>query len=156
MNSVLLDTSFLISFSDSNRPHHTTAVQYYKECIRSHVRMILSTIVVSEFEVRQRLADLGLRNFFMLPFNIDHAMACGRLVGELPRDDGDDRVRVKDDMKLLAQCECEPIAYLLTEDASTLTKYAARIPGGVKSVLLKHGFDAAHFNGGQTTLGLTT
>jgi hypothetical protein len=155
LNAVLLDTSFLISLSDPNRPHHAAAVAYYKECIRLRVRMMLSTVVVSEFQVRQSITDLQLRNFIVLPFNIDHAMACGLLVRTFPRDEGDDRVRVKDDMKLLAQCECDAIDYLFTEDASTLTKYAARISTTLKVVLLKDGFDAAHFNGGQAALGLT-
>lgn len=155
MNAVLLDTSFLISLSDPDRPHHGAAVQYYKECIRLRVRMMLSTIVVSEFQVRQSIKDLQLRNFIVLPFNVDHAMACGLLVKNFPRDDGDDRVRVKDDMKLLAQCECDAIDHLLTEDASTLTKYAARVSETLKVVLLKDGFDTSYFNGGQTTLGLS-
>jgi hypothetical protein len=57
-------------------------------------------------------------------------------------------------MKLLAQCECEAIDYLLTEDASTLTKYAGRVSKTLKVVRLKDGFDTAHFNGGQAALGL--
>lgn len=155
MNAVLLDTSFLISLSDPNRPQHDVAVMYYKECIRLRVRMMLSTIVVSEFQVRQSIMDLQLRNFIVLPFNIDHAMTCGLLAKNFPRDEGDERARVKDDMKLLAQCKCDEINYMFTEDASTLTKYAARVSTTLRVVLLKCGFDAAHFNGGQAPLGLS-
>jgi hypothetical protein len=80
LNAVLLDTSFLISLSDPIRPHHSVALAYYKECIRLRVRIVLSTVVASEFQVRQSITDLQLRNFIVLPFNIDHAMACGLLV----------------------------------------------------------------------------
>lgn len=48
------------------------------------------------------------------------------MIRQIPRDAGDDRVRVKDDFKLLAQCDCESISHLLTEDASTLDKYLDR------------------------------
>lgn len=157
MNSVLLDTSFLISFSDPARTHHGTALQYYRECIHRQVPMYLSTIVASEFQVRQPVADLPLRNFRILPFNIDHAMVCGLLASAMPRDGADDRVRVKDDLKLIAQCECEGISHLFCEDARTLAKYIGRRfsergAGATRVVLMKDGFDAAWFDGGQTSL----
>lgn len=156
MNSVLLDTSFLISFSDPSRPYHAAAVAYYRECVRRRVAMYLSTIVVSEFQVKQAINDLPLRNFVILPFNVDHAMRCGLMIRQMPRDAGDDRVRVKDDYKLLAQCDCEAVTHLISEDASTLAKYTgrARESGLVTTqvILLRVGFDAAWFENGQTRL----
>ncbi len=156
MNSVLLDTSFLISLSDRARAHHATAVAYYRECARRQVSMYLSTIVISEFQVRQAINDLPLRNFVVLPFNVDHAMRCGLIIRQMTRDPEDDRVRVKDDFKLLAQCDCESISHLLSEDASTLAKYLDRARDGglapTKVVLLRDGFDAAWFENGQTRL----
>ena len=138
MNSVLLDTSFLISFADSSRPNHAIALGYYRECVRRQVPMYLSTVVISEFQVKQAINDLPLRNFVVLPF-LD-----------------DDRVRVKDDFKLVAQCDCEAISHLISEDASTLAKYLKRASDGglaaTKVVLLKDGFDAALFENGQTRL----
>ena len=41
----------------------------------------------------------------------------------LSRDPGDDRVAVKDDVKLLAQMVCESITHIFTEDSNTLVKY---------------------------------
>jgi hypothetical protein len=156
VNSVLLDTSFLISLSDPNRAHHAAAVAYYRECVRRQVAMYLSTVVVSEFQVKQAINDLPLRNFVMLPFNVDHAMRCGLIIRQLPREPGDDRVRVKDDFKLLAQCDCESISHLISEDASTLTKYLrrARETGLARTevVLLHDGFDEAWFENGQARL----
>lgn len=158
MNSVLLDTSFLITFSDPARPHYSTALQYYKECVHRQVPMYLSTIAISEFQVGQAINDLPLRSFIVLPFNIDHAMMCGLLIRRLQRDPADDRVRVKDDFKLIAQCECEGISHLLSEDKSTLVKYLDRAqsasPVGTKAVLLRDGFDTSWFDNGQSKLPL--
>ena len=156
MNSVLPDTSFLISLSDPARAHHATAVQYYKECVHRQVPMYLSTIVISEFQVKQAINDLPLRNFVVLPFNVDHAMCCGLIIRQMTRDPEDDRVRVKDDFKLLEQCDCEAISHLISEDASTLAKYLDRARDAglatTKVVLLRDGFDTAWFENGQTRL----
>jgi predicted nucleic acid-binding protein len=156
LNSVLLDTSFLISFANPDRPQHDVARQYFRECIHRQIPMYLSAIVVSEFQVRQAINDLPLRNFVVLPFNVDHAMRCGILVRQLARDAADDRVRVKDDFKLIAQCDCEGISHLLSEDASTLAKYLQRAQAvgqpATQAILLKNGFDAAWFENGQKRL----
>lgn len=118
--------------------------------------MYLSTIVISEFQVKQAINDLPLRNLVVLPFNVDHAMRCGFLVRQLSRDPTDDRVRVKDDFKLIAQCDCEGISHLLSEDENTLVKYLVRsqAPGplATRSVLLKTGFDVSWFENGQFRL----
>jgi len=156
LNSVLLDTSFLISLSDPARVNHAIAGQYFRECVHRQVPMYLSTIVISEFQVKQAINDLPLRNFVVLPFNIDHAMRCGLLIRQVARDPGDDRVRVKDDFKLIAQCECEGISHLISEDASTLAKYLdhSRQKGTAQTqvVLLRDGFDSAWFENGQSRL----
>ena len=118
--------------------------------------MYRSTVVISEFQVKQAINDLPLRNFVVLPFNIDHAMKCGLLIRSMARDPEDDRVRVKDDFKLVAQCDCEAISHLLCEDASTLAKYLKRASetglAATKVVLLKDGFDATWFENGQARL----
>lgn len=156
MNSVLLDTSFLITFADPARTHHAVARQYFRECLQRQIPMYLSAIVISEFQVKQAINDLPLRNFVVLPFNVDHAMRCGILVRQLTRDAADDRVRVKDDFKLIAQCDCEGISHLLSEDASTLVKYLqrAQAPGVpmTQSILLKDGLETAWFANGQKPL----
>ena len=156
MNSVLLDTSFLITFSDPTRPNHAAAVQYYRECVMRQVPMYLSTIVISEFQVKQAINDLPLRNFVVLPFNVDHAMLCGMIIRKMARDPEDDRVRVKDDFKLLAQCECELISHLISENVSTLAKYLDRACRAglatTRTVLLRDGFDGSWFENGQARL----
>lgn len=79
MQGVLLDTSFLITLTDPSRNHHEIAKDYYRVFIDRNVTMFLSTIVASEFQVKQDLKDLPLANFLILPFNIDHTKACANL-----------------------------------------------------------------------------
>ena len=139
MNSVLLDTSFLISLSDPARAHHAQAVQYYRECVHRQVPMYLSTIVISEFQVRQSINDLPLRNFVVLPFNVDHAMRCGLLIRGLGRDPADDRVRVKDDFKLVGG------AMRLRKHQPPHQRgcqHAGEVPGAIAPGQSRSGFDA--------------
>lgn len=156
MNSALLDTSFLITLANPARPQHEVAKQYFRECVRRQIPLYLSAIVISEFQVKQAINDLPLRNFSVLPFNVDHAMRCGILIRQLQRDPIDDRVRVKDDFKLIAQCDCEGISHLFSEDQSTLVKYLerAQAPGqpATRAVLLRDGFDTSWFENGQYRL----
>lgn len=153
MSALLLDTSFLISLADPSRSHHSVAQQYFREALRRDVPLYLSAIVASEFQVKQAVTDLPLRNFEVLPFNIDHAMTAGLLMRELQRDVGDDRAAVKDDVKLIAQAICESLTHILTEDARTLAKYVNRLnlagQCSLGAIVLSDGFDAAWFNNGQ-------
>lgn len=156
MSAFLVDTSFLISLADPARPNHAAAEAYFREALRQGAPLYLSAIAASEFQVRQAVTDLPLRNFVVLPFNIDHAMQAGLLMRRLQRDAGDDRAVVKDDVKLIAQAICESMSHVLTEDAQTLVKYLLRLNANgectVRPILLKDGFDGAWFNNGQRGL----
>jgi predicted nucleic acid-binding protein len=81
----LVDTSFLITLADPTRRHHSIAKAYFQEALRRGTPMYLSVIAAAEFQVRQSVTDLPLRNFEVLPFNIDHAMTTGLLTLELTR-----------------------------------------------------------------------
>jgi predicted nucleic acid-binding protein len=156
LSSILVDTSFLITLADSARPHHAVATQYFEESLLRNVPLYLSAIVISEFQVKQAITDLPLRNFIVLPFNIDHAMTTGLLMRSVNRDTADDRVAVKDDVKLIAQTVCESITHVLTEDTNTLAKYLARLRAAgecsTQAIILADGFDAAWLNNGQGVL----
>lgn len=151
MNGVLLDTSFLISLSDPGRANHGVADRYFREFKKQRIPMYLSAIVASEFQVRQPVTDLPLRSLIVLPFNIDHAMRCGELTALGARDSGDDRVRVKDDLKLIAQCAHEGISHIISEDEGTLAKYVVRLatalPEPLHPIILRRGFDDSAFPG---------
>lgn len=156
MSAFLVDTSYLISLADPGRPNHETAKSYLKEALQRGVPIYLSAIVASEFQVKQAVTDLPLRNFVVLPFNIDHAMTAGLLMRELLRDPADRREVVKEDVKLIAQAICESITHILTEDQRTLAKYVGRFnatgQSALATILLTEGFDTAWFDNGQRGL----
>ena len=156
MSAFLVDTSFLIWLADPGRPNHEAAKSYLREALHRGVPLYLSAIVASEFQVGQPVTDLPLRNFVILPFNIDHAMTAGLLMRSFERDAADRRDVVKEDIKLIAQAICESITHILTEDRRTLAKYVQRLnaagQSAIQTVLLVDGFDAAWFNNGQRGL----
>lgn len=156
MISILLDTSYLITLADPARPQHAVAHQFLREALARGCPLYLSAIVASEFQVKQAVTDLPLRNFHVLPFNIDHAMTAGQLMRVLQRDNGDDRASLKDDIKLIGQMVCESITHILTEDQNLVTKYLGRLTQmgqtSAQAILLSGGFDDAWFNGGQKSL----
>lgn len=121
----MLDSSFLISLSNDERPEHSTAKRFFMEFIERHVPMYLSTIAICEYEVRQRIADLGLENFLIRPFNIDDAIQSAPIFDKMhaARMQGDDRVSVKDDAKLVGQCVLAGASHFATSD----TKCAERL-----------------------------
>jgi predicted nucleic acid-binding protein len=156
LSSILVDTSFLITLADPARRHHEAAKTYLRESLKANVPLYLSAIVASEFQVKQAVNDLPLRNFIILPFNIDHAMTAGLLMRSINRDPGDERNSVKDDVKLIAQAVCESITHVLTEDEKTLAKYIKRLADAgectLRAILLVNGFEAAWLNGGQAAI----
>lgn len=157
--AVLLDTSFLISLVDGNRPNHLVAAQYYRLMLQQQSPMYLSAIVAAEFAIKQPITDLHLKNFRCIPFNIPHSTEAARLWNMLDRDNNDHRAVVRDDVKLMAQAAHELIPFILTEDVSTLYKYCERLRAlgvlQVKVIKLVDGFDACALReDGQRGLGL--
>jgi predicted nucleic acid-binding protein len=156
VSAILVDTSFLITLADPTRHHHVAAKAYFREALERGVPLYLSAIAAAEFQVGQAVTDLPLRNFEVLPFNIDHAMTAGLLLRHVRRDAGDDRDAVKDDIKLIAQAICESLTHVLTEDKKTLAKYVERLNAmgqcSLRCVLLADGFDAAWFENGQSRI----
>jgi hypothetical protein len=144
--AVLLDTSFLISLVDGNRPNHSIAAQYYRMMLEQQSPMFFSAIVAAEFAIKQPITDLPLKNFRCIPFNIPHSTESARLWNLLDRDSGDSRAVVRDDIKLMAQAAHESIPFILTEDASTLYKYCERLRDvgvlRVRAIKLVDGFDS--------------
>src|SRR5450759_4170057 len=113
MIQVSLDTSFLISFADPDRPNHTVAVDYFRHCLAQQIPMWISTVAAGEFEVGQPVSDLPLQNFRVQPYNLPHAIRAAALFGALREDTAptseDRRPVVINDLKILAQAEEERI-----------------------------------------------
>lgn len=144
---VMLDTSFLIAYADATREHHEVAKAYFREAIRLNIPMLLSSLVVAEFERKMPVSSLGLHNFRVVPFNFDDGQEAARLGEALtPRDNGDDRLCLAADVKLMAQAKRTRAVTILTEDGSTMAKYLDRLrkSGHIDCypVLTKDGFDA--------------
>jgi len=155
---VMLDTSFLISLADANRPNHVTAEKFIRYFMEKQIPILFSTIVASEFGIVQPVTDLPLHMFEILPFNMPHACKAADLDFSIYREATDQRNVVKDDFKLIAQAQEEQVSHILTEDARTLARYCERlrVDGkiAVNAVKLVDGFDVSHFEGGQKVLAI--
>lgn len=160
--TVVLDTTFLISLADKNRPSHSAAVDYYHYFLEHSIEMLLPTVVVAEFCIRQPLDTLPMRNFRVLPFNLADAIQCAEWNASAARaaaGQTGQRDAVKDDFKIMAHAKTERASFLITDDAETLGAYVARLRADnridCQVVLLRDGFDPARVNGtGQTELTL--
>jgi len=170
MLQVSLDTSFLITFSDPERPHHSTALEYFRHFLAQGIPMWISTIAAGEFHVGQAVTDLPLQNFRVQPYNLPHAIRAAELLVAMqpaPRDPADTRRIVINDLKIIAQADEEGIGIIMTEDRNTLTRYAERLRQSgrsqVRTLLLSDGFlpgmlenpDQTEFplSGGESAVG---
>lgn len=148
MIQVSLDTSFLISFADPSRPHHEVAKEYFRHCFSGQIPMWISVVAAGEFEVRQPVRDLPLRNLRIQPYNLPHAIRAAEMFRKLKdagdRHPDDTRPIIINDLKILAQAEEEQIPVILTEDARTLFRQAERLRSvrgtSVRVLILKDGF----------------
>lgn len=152
-NMAVLDTGFLISLVDRNRLCHQTARSYYRYFLEHGVIMLLPTVVASEFSIVQRVTDLPLRNFRVLPFNFLDALKCAELNAHYYRQhlgNIGQRDSVKDDFKIIAQAVVQQARLLVTEDETTICKYCDRLKVDMKIqfrvVKLPGGFDEAQVN----------
>ncbi|MBU0676473.1 MAG: hypothetical protein KJ626_00015 [Verrucomicrobia bacterium] len=149
---VVVDTTFLISLVDESREAHEAAKKYYRYFLENGMAMLLPTVVVAEFCVKQPITDLPLRNFRVIPFNFEDAQKCGYLNAHHSRKDVGvgQRDAVKDDFKIIAQTVVQDAALLITEDGDTLGQYCSylreRNEINFKVVNLHEGFDVSCVN----------
>lgn len=148
MIQVSLDTSFLISFADPDRPNHAVAVDYFRHCLAQQIPMWISTVAAGEFEVGQPISDLPLQNFRVQPYNLPHAIRAAALFRAIRAENTapteDRRPVIINDLKIIAQAEEESIPVILTEDRNTLSRLAERLRqqghANVRVLLLAEGF----------------
>ncbi len=147
MIQVSLDTSFLISFADPDRKNHAVALDYFRHCLTRQIPMWISTIAAGEFAVGQPVSDLPLQNFRVQPYNLPHAIRAAALFKALREQNvppTENRRIIVNDLKIIAQAEEDQISIIITEDASTLTRFAARLRQrdlvSVRALLLSEGF----------------
>lgn len=148
MIQVSLDTSFLISFADPDRPNHPVAVDYFRRCLAQRIPMWISTVAAGEFAVGQPITDLPLQNFRIQPYNLPHAIRAAALFQSLRGENApatdDRRPVIINDLKIIAQAAEDQIPFILTEDASTLSRLVIRLRQqgiiSVRTLLLAEGF----------------
>jgi hypothetical protein len=148
MIQVSLDTSFLISFADPDRPNHPVAVEYFRHCLAERIPMWISVVAAGEFEVGEPVSDLPLQNFRIQPYNLPHAIRAAALFRSLQAETNpgpdDRRPVIINDLKILAQAQEDQIPVILSEDANTLSRFTSRLrERGLVSVhvlLLTEGF----------------
>ncbi|KAF0093349.1 MAG: hypothetical protein E1N59_2943 [Puniceicoccaceae bacterium 5H] len=147
MVSVMLDTSFLITLHDRKRPHHETALAYWRWFEENDVHLYLSSIVVSEYCVKGRVEELPLEDGLPLPFTMRHATKSAKFFAHVHRAKGSKRDAVKDDLKIIAQAHCEGCEKLLTDDVNTMASHARQLHAAglcsTETLTLSEGFDAA-------------
>ncbi len=150
---VLLDTSYLITLAGNQRPHHDAARKYWRHFTESQTPIYLSTIVVSEFCMRQEIDRLLLRCCVVLPFNWDDALCAAGLDWKQLRPPGVERDALKDDIKIIAQAARIDAEFVITDDSDSFHRYCEifRNAGKVSfsAIKLADGFDRAFLNGGQ-------
>lgn len=155
---VLLDTSFLITLASQTRPHHETARRYWRHFLESRIPVFLSTIVVSEFCVKQEIPAEILRCCVVLPFNWDDAQRAAKLDWKRVRPSDVERDALKDDIEIIAQAAQVDAEFVVTDDAESFFRYCKtfREAGevGFKAIKLVDGFDRAFFDAnGQREFG---
>jgi hypothetical protein len=150
---VLLDTSFLITLAGKSRAHHEAARRYWRYFIEEEVPIFLSTIVVSEFCVKQEIDPQILRCCVVLPFNWDDAQCVATLDWKPLRPAGVERDALKDDIKIIAQAARMDVEFVITDDSESFFRFCETFSAagkvGFKAIKLEDGFDRSYFNGGQ-------
>lgn len=120
---VLCDTGFLIRLGRPDDSLHANARGYLKYLLTEKHQMFVSTIALAEYAVQDRIENLPMRYFRVLPFNIDHAQKAGEFAGIVFAGRGQlpieitQRAIIPNDTKMFAQAEVNPaITHYLTAD----------------------------------------
>lgn len=120
---VLCDTGFLIRLNQPQDPLHANARGYLKHLLAGDHRLYVSTIALAEYAVRDKIENLPMRYFRVIPFNIDHAQKAGEFAcivfsqrDQIPVEITQ-RVIIPNDTKMFAQADVTTaITHYLTAD----------------------------------------
>jgi predicted nucleic acid-binding protein len=120
IKSVLVDTSFLIRLLKADDPWHKNCLDYWEYFCKKQIEIYLSTIVVSEYSVKDTPAHLPLKQMQILPFNFFDAKIAGELRAALSATkklgEYGERNVVINDVKILAQIFNKDIDAYITSD----------------------------------------
>ena len=154
-HGVVLDTSFLITLADPQRPRQAVAKRYFQHFLAEKMPMAVSAIVVAEFCVRQPLSTLPLEQFILLPFNHEDAEVVASLGYKVFQQADGDRQSLKDDFKIIGHAKARDFGYLITDDADTMARYCEELRRhgvlNLRVIKLQDGFSLEPFTSdGQT------
>jgi predicted nucleic acid-binding protein len=127
MNSILLDTSFCIRLLKQDDPLHSNAYEYFQYFLENKIEMFLSTIVISEYCVKDEITNLPLQTMKIIPFDFLDGKVAGEFYSILTNNktniEGIERLVVKDDCKLIAQIYNRKIEAYITKDRKSFSKF---------------------------------
>lgn len=140
IHGILCDTSYFIRWAKPSEPLHPAAHAYLKFLVEGGHTLYVSTIALAEYAVRDSIANLPLRYFRIVPFNVDHAQRAGefaRAVFEARKSmpqQFDQRAIIANDTKMFAQADVIPeITHYITADRECEKVYqllkTTRAPG---------------------------
>lgn len=134
MNSVLVDTSFCIRLLKSDDPFHKNVKEYFQYFLKNNIDIYLSTIVVSEYSVKDDPNNLlALQTFKILSFDFSDAKISGEFTRILLNDpevrDLEKRSVVINDIKLIAQTHNRKIDAYISKDRKSFNKMINKLRG---------------------------
>ncbi len=148
-DGVMLDTSFLITLADPRRERHPAAKQYFQHFLSSRKPMMVSSIVVAEFCVRQELATLPLEQLILLPFTHEDAVVAASFDFKPHKGAEKDRQSLKDDLKIIGHAHARNLGYVITDDAETMFEYCETLRNDgrthLRGIKLQTSFSLEHF-----------
>lgn len=162
--SVVLDTSFLVALTISNRPNHEVAVQYFQHWVEFGVQMYVPMIVYTEYlAYNDSIPAYILRRVKLKSFGLEEAEVSARIQRErivVRGDDGQPRATYKDDIKIIGSA-CAVGAFAIAhDDNSTMSKYiknvAIKIKGAknLQSICMWDGYNRGVADLSDLDLGL--
>lgn len=118
----MLDTTFLVHLLNKRSPLHNNAMGYFNYLISQGFMPVVSTIAVAEYCTIGDIKHLPLQNLLVCPFNINHATMAAKLLKTANRSKAKRAIKnfkiVPNEVKMLAQAQCEEVQYFATADAS--------------------------------------
>ncbi len=127
MNRILLDTSFCIRLLKQDNTLHQNAYEYFQNFLEKKIEMYLSTIVVSEYSVKDDINNLPLQTLKIIPFDFFDGKVEGEFYSILNENKehtkGFERLVIKDDCKLIAQIYNRKIDAYITKDRKSFKQF---------------------------------
>ncbi len=114
-NKILIDTCFLISLVNEDDPQHENAEEYFRYFISEGITLVLSTIVLTEFQDRQPKLEI-LENFQVAVFGVEESNAHREHFSrsDTAKQSPKDKDGVKDDTKIIATALANGISTTLS------------------------------------------